>query len=670
MDALAEYNAIFKLLDFTLLENHLTAFNIEKKLIAIASQEKIYLYNSKTKKPFTTLQTHDGLITGIYFITNTPYILTTTANARVMLYNYTTSHYSVRLYSWIKKYKTELPIRISALTIRTNKLLAIGSANGTITLVSLQNYTTIVNISLSYAAISSLSFGEKNNLIAIDAHGEIFVYDLENMKKTKSITTPFTQTKQLLHIKKSPFFLLHSNKNSIALFQSDTCKIVRNNYIQLHHNIAYIRLTHQGNLLVALENREIIHITLQNKKNLASLTLHNMLFEAYNLVEKNPQLLQTKEYKELEKVYKKSYVNALATLQKGNKEKATQLLHQFSSIPQKQEEIKRLFHSYRYYEAFQVLCKQNMYAPAYAMAQKHPDLQYSQEYKTMEATYKKRYTMAQKWVLLANEKRAKELLLPYFNVVSKKESISLILQHNQDFLNFLDAIKHKNHTTIKQLLQKHPNFASLPPYKRFIETFTNTLETINKLLNAADLRKAHKRIQELEPIPSVAKQLLYLKEKYSTIEKLYAAYEGNHFKNCYEILDTHPEMFLELKLANMLEKHWDKLMNRCEKYALNGNVKGIKSTMKELLTLKSRSKRVGALLRSAFFVEIDTHIESKNYKSAENFIYSYIDIFGFDTELHKAMQHYEKKSAHKLAVIQNTKEKPYDAWTHNELLTT
>jgi hypothetical protein len=667
MDDLAAYNALLKLLDFTLLQNHLTAFSMQNRLIAIAQKRDIYLYNAKTKKQLITIKTEEGEITGIYFLPHSSHILTTTSNARVMLYNYKDPRHSVRLYSWIKKYKTQLPLRISAIAFNKN-LLAIGTADGKITLVSLHSYAKVDTLQLTNAAISTLSFGQKNSLVTVDAHGEIFVYDLERLQNTKSITTHLTQTKQLLHIAKTPFFLLHSQKNSLALFDAKACKIIRSHYMKFHADIAYLQLSQERNLLVVLQNREIIHVTLQNSKNLQSLRLHNMIEEAYALVEQNPQLLDTKEYKELEKIYTIRYLNAAHALQTKQDEKAHQLLESFSKISAKQEDIKLLFEAYRHYERFAALCMQKLYAPAYAMSNKYPPLQYTKEYKKMESAYKKAYTKAQKWVILAQEDKAKALLQPYLGVIAKKEGINLILKHNQDFLTFLDALKHNNYTLIKTLLLKHPAFANIPPYKAFHDSLYHTLNGINKLLNAAKITAAKEQIKSLQNISLIENELLRLEEKAAHITQMLHAYEKSHFQACYALLDAHPEAFYELKLAKMLEKHWEKLMQKCEKYALSGQVKGIKATLKKLLTLKSRAKRVGALLRTAFLVKIDNDIAQQQYQSAENFIYSYIDIFGTDTNLQHIMRSYEKKSSHKLAIVQKPKV-ARDAWLHNTYFT-
>lgn len=667
MDELAEYNAIFKLIDFTLLQNRLTAFNLKKRVLAIVQDESIFIYDTKTKKQIQTLKSHDGSISQLYFLPDNLHLVYATSNGRVVICNYKNAHYTVRLFSTIKKYKTQLPIRISAIAFYKH-LLAVGSADGKVTLIHLNSYAIIDELYYSNAAVSTLCFSDTNRLIIIDAHGEIFTHDLERIQTTTSVMTHLSHTKQLLQIPKSDFLLINSHKEFLTLFDMKKNKVILNEYLHFTHPISYIELTKEHNLLVALEDREVLHITLQNESNLESLVLHNMIAEAYALVEKNPQLLESKEYKELEKAYNIKYLNALKALQLCDVKKAQELLENCSEIKSKQEDTKLLFEAYRYYERFQALVMEKKFAPAYALATKYPPLQYSKEYKTMENAYKNAYKNAQKQVLLSNLNAAKELLLPYLSVLSKKESINLILKENEAFLAFLEALKRSDYATMHKLLATHPHFENIPPYKEFLYTIKDSLQKINTLLNAADIVQARELMQKLENISFIQKELELLVEKADSIEKLLLLYKQNKFQECYRVLDEKPTIFLNLKLANLLEKHWMKLMQKCEKYALYGNVKGIKQTLQELLTLQSRSKRVGELLRVAFIVEIDDNITKKKFVSAENFIYSYVDIFGSDTNLQRVMQLYEKKAKKKLALTPQSTKIARDAWLHNKLI--
>ncbi len=118
-----------------------------------------------------------------------------------------------------------------------------------------------------------------------------------------------------------------------------------------------------------------------------------------------------------------------------------------------------------------------------------------------------------------------------------------------------------------------------------------------------------------------------------------------------------------LKLSKMLESHWSKLMDQCESLALKGDLKEIKNILGELIVLKSRSAKTGDLLRLSFQTKIKQLLSKRTYTKAESIIYSYIDIFGLDTEIKTLMRTFEKFSQKKLAITVNqelTKER--DAW--------
>ena len=667
MDKLAENETIFTLIDFTLLEERLTAFNQKKTILVIAKDENIFIYDTQTKKQIHTLKSQDGTIKQLYFLPDDLHIIYATTNGHVVLSHYKHNYSYSLIFSTITKYKTQLPIQITAIAFYQH-LLAIGSADGKVALIHQSSYETIDMLYYSNAAICALCFDDTNSLVIINSHGEIFTHDIEAIKATQRIVTNLSDTKQLLHIPKSDFLLINSHKKSLTLFDLKKQKIISNKYLPSSHPISYIELTQENHLIMALKNREILRVTLQNELYLDTLINNNLIPQAYTLVEKHPQLLKSDEYKKLEKIYTIEYFHALKALQSSNIQKAQKLLESCLKIQSKQDELKILFEAYHYYENFKTLVREKKFAPAYTLATKYPPLQYSKEYQIMEKNYKRAYKQAQKELFHSNLNAAKEQLLPYIGVLSKKEGINLILKENSVFLEFLEALKHNDDATIYKLLSTHPHFKNLPPYKEFQQNITKSLQTINQLLNATDISQARDLIQKLQHNSSAQKELSLLEKKADSIEKLLHLYEENKFKECYGLLDEKPLALLPLQLTHLLEIHWTKLMQECEKYALYGNIKKIKQTLQELLTLESRSKRVGDLLRSAFIVEIEKNITKQLFVSAENLIYSYIDIFGEDTNLQKIMHLYEKTTNQKLAITPNSTKVAHNAWLHNELI--
>lgn len=669
MNYLSEYHAILKLIDFTLLESHLTAFSIEHKLIAIAKDSALFIYSATTKKQLYSIKSHDGEIQKVYFIPSTEDILVVASNQRVMVYNYKDARLQARIFSSIQRYKTELKTKVTAIAFNKH-LVAIGTSDGLVTIINLNSYNLYKQIKSTHAPIVALCFTDKSEIIMADSHKDIFVHELSGMLKEKSIYTNLIGIKQLLHIANSDFVIVNPKQdNTLALLDLKSNKIVLNDYLSFTNSISYLEITQDQNLLVMLDTRETLHIKIHNQDELKSLILHNMLIEAYDLVSKNPFLEASQEYKKLEKLYKIRYLNAINALQKKEPKKAHQILDNFFSIKSKEEELKQLFKAYEQYNKFQNLCAEKKFAPAYALSEKFPPLQYSKEYKNMEAAFKKAYTSAQKYILQLQPRKAKELLTPYLTIMSKRDSINLVLKDNRDFLNFLEALKQKNHKRIEQLILLHPKFSKMPPYQKYLDFLNITVTEVHSAIDSAEFESVKEKLSLLEGAKLMAKALNTIKKRVDAAVELHKKYEANNFKECYELLDTEPEFLQSLQLSKKLEKHWARLMIKCEKYALYGNAKGIKSTLKRLLITKTRAKRVGQLLRVSFIVQIDTLLIETKFKKAENFIYSYIDIFGVDKEFKQIMRKYERNSLKKLAIhSQIDVNIPRDDWLNNKLI--
>jgi len=670
MSYLGEYHNILKLIDFTLLESHLTAFSIERKLIAVAKESTLFIYSATTKKQLYSIKSYDGVIEKVYFIPNAEDILVVTSNQRVMVYNYKDAHLQARIFSSVQKYKTELPIKITAIAFDKH-LVAISTSDGLVTIINLNTHNIYKQIKSTNAPIVALCFSDKGEIIIADSHKDIFVHELSGVKKEKRIYTNLIGIKQLLHITNSDFVIVNLQQdNTLALLDLKSNKIVLNNYLSFKSPISYLEITQEQNLLVMLDTHETLHIKIHNQDELESLIIHNMLTQAYKLASQNPLLQESEEYKKLEKLYSIRYLNAVNALQNEDTQKAHQIVDNCFAIKSKEEELGQLFRAYEHYNNFKHLCAEKKFAPAYALSEKFSPLKYSKEYKDMEAAFKKAYMSAQKHILLSQPTKAKELLTPYLNIMSKQDSINLILKDNRDFLNFLEALKQKNHTKIEQLLSLHPKFSKMPPYQEYQAFLNATVAEIHSAINAAEFESAKEKISLLKGAKLVFEALEKIKNRVEAAEELHKKYDANNFKECYELLDTKPELLQSLLLSKRLEKHWAKLMIKCEKYALYGNAKGIKSTLKELLVTKTRAKRVGQLLRVSFVVQIDELLKEQKFQNAENFIYSYIDIFGTDKEFKQVMKKYEKSSLKKLAINSQTDTNiPRDNWLNNKLIT-
>ena len=194
------------------------------------------------------------------------------------------------------------------------------------------------------------------------------------------------------------------------------------------------------------------------------------------------------------------------------------------------------------------------------------------------------------------------------------------------------------------------------------------IKKIELFINQGELLKAKELLFKFKNSSHVNKDLKRLNTKLQDMTSLQEAYQINDFKKCYELLDTYPHLNSS-ELGILLNKHWAKLISECEEYALKGNPKGIKKALDTLISISTRKHKIGDLLRVSFHSKIKAFLAKKNFKSAENIIYSYIDIFGNDNEISSLMKSYELMSKTKLAITQDQNERVQrDKWVNSELI--
>ena len=231
-------------------------------------------------------------------------------------------------------------------------------------------------------------------------------------------------------------------------------------------------------------------------------------------------------------------------------------------------------------------------------------------------------------------------------IVFHQESYTLIASANTNYISLIDLENEK------VLQNKFYSFTDIVDSVKFVSS--------NKLL--VSLKNSQKKELSFKLPTKIYEEnfnppILSFKGK----KQLLNAYENNDFKLCYELIDTY-NLYAD-SLALLLEKYWEKLVIKCEKYALNGDAKSILLSLEELLFIDTRSEKIGDLLRLSFFTKITQLTNEKLYKSAPNIIYSYIDIFGYDIEIAKIIFAFEKVSDEKIAIFKHSEDrKPRDFW--------
>ena len=321
------------------------------------------------------------------------------------------------------------------------------------------------------------------------------------------------------------------------------------------------------------------------------------------------------------------------------------------------------------YSILKPLIDENSLVLAFDLIDNNSMLRGTTEYNKLQEMYRVVFTKAVEELRKGKSNNALKLLENFKDISSKKEEINALFIDFKHYDRFKLHISEQKYSIAYALCSKHSLLMLTPEFQEMEDIFNAAFKLAREqiLMNQKDLAtETLKQYMTILSKRAQVKNLLSGNYSYNypnnekseaeiQSEKFLLAYEKSDFKGCYEIIDN---FSLEgLELVSLLEKHWVKLMIECESYALDGNIKAIKTLLGELLCIKTRTEKIGDLLRVAFYSKIKTLWKSKKFSSAENIIYSYIDIFGVDIEIKDMMKEYEKISSKKLAITHNENEK-------------
>ncbi|MEA1983974.1 MAG: hypothetical protein U9N39_10555 [Campylobacterota bacterium] len=662
-----------KNLSIDLLSHQTTAVAFSKKsqLFAFANHRIIYIFNSQNKTLLQTIYTNEGDIELLSFVADSKYLVAGTKHGRVMQYRYDGRAHLSRLCSFGQtrtQQKQHLKNNYVSAFAFKESLFASSGYGGAITILKMSSYANRHIINSSKVRIDALCFLEDDRIVSGNIEGFIQIHSLKKHQATKTIPTSFRNINKILLMPNSRYVMVSGQNKKLILIDAVLGKIASENYLSFNHNVTHMALTSDKKLFVSLEDDTLQKINLPTPQDLKTHLFNSELDKAYTLIEKDPMLQETREHKRVEVMYEKLYTQAIDSLINANAQEARKFIKTFEKVPSKKEDVSSIFKAFEFYPKFKTLFLEKKYALAYAIASNYPALKRTYHYKKMEEIFKEAFGFAQKQILIGRQDLAEEILSSYSSVSSKKTIIRLLLTQNRDFLDFLKAINEKNHLQIEKLVQKNEVFTQIPNFTTLKNSTEESLLHIRDAIDSGEPKKALELIKNLRSTHSVKEELQELYRDCKLLSKLQEKYEESDFKSAYEIIDSSYTL-KNLELTSLLEKHWDKLMNRCEESALKGDIKSIKSILGELIYVKSRVDKIGDLLRLSFHMKIKGLMSKRNFKSAESIIYSYIDIFGRDSEILTIMSLYEKTAKSRLAITQNQQaDVARDNWLNSAII--
>ena len=642
------------------------SFSPNAEFLAFSIKSSIYILHIQSKILIKTIKTDNETVDKIEFDPQSKYIIVATKSGRILQYRYDGSSMLARLYSFETNKKT-ISSHVNSFAFNKN-MMACGGDNGKILLINLHSRADKSIIDNQSNSITSICFLEDSSIVSGDSQGYLYFSSLKNNKLLKKIQTGFTNIQKIVLMPNQNYIMVIGNAKHVSIYNIKEFKLLHNKYIEFDDLVQDAIVLDEHTLMVILENNSIEKVDLPNPSDLKSFVLHNTLDKAYEMTKKDSMLKDTKEYKELEKAYEKVYNQAVEALMNQNKEKAIQLTSMFKYVDSKSDDIKLLFKAFENYPRFKSLYMEKKYPLAYALSEKFPPLTKTFQYAKMEEIFKDAFKNAQRQIAHGIIENAKTLLNDYVTVAQKRPIIKLVLNDNENFIKFLKAMESKDFQRIDAIAKTNQLFTQIPTYKHIEDEMIKAVNDVQKDIECCDIVSASKKISKLQNINSISSIISIQKDECRAIAKLQNAYKANDFIKCYETIDKY-RFLNDTELGILLQKHWFEMVIKCEEFALKGNIKEIKVSLGELITLDTRRDKIGDLFRLSFHTRMKVLMAKKAYKNAENIIYSYIDIFGLDNEVISIMGLYERVSKTKLAITQNqSARQSRDNWVNSEII--
>jgi len=652
-------------------ETSSVSFSSNTEFIAFSVKSHIYILHIASKTLIKTIKVDNEAIELVKFDLESKYIIVVTTSGRVLQYRYDGSSLLGRLYSYDvgaseKQAKNSLSF-ISTLAFNKN-ILAIGANDGTVFTINLHSRANKVLIHNDNARISSICFLDSNQIISSDVKGNLYFNSLKDKNYFVKIQTGFTQITQILLMPNPNYLMVVGDANYVAVYDIKKFKLLHNKYIEFDDIIKNIIIADDNTLLVSLKDNSLQKVQLPDATKLKSFIATKSFDKAYRYVEQHAMIKSSIEYLTLEAAYRKVYNSAMGELINQNKDKALEFTKIFKYVDSKQSDIQELFKAFENYPRLKTLYMEKKYALAYTICVKFPPLQKTFQYEKMEELWKDTFKNAQRQIAHGSIANAKALLNEYATVLDKRPIIKLILNDNNNFIEFLKAIEDKDFQKVEKIAKTNKLFTEVPTYKSVEANINLAIIDVQKDIDKCDLNSAIKKLTKLQHIDSVKSKIATQKDECRAIKKLQDAYKIDDFVKCYEILDKYNSLNATT-LGSQLQNHWSKIISKCEAFALKGNVKDIKLTLGELINLSTRRDKIGDLFRVSFHVKIKGLMAKKAYKNSESIIYSYIDIFGLDNEIISIMRLQESRSKTKLAITQNQNDRQSrDNWINSEII--
>lgn len=510
--------------------------------------------------------------------------------------------------------------------------------------------------------VTAITFLSDHVVITGSMEGEIVVLNYLSGDVLARFMTPHGEVRGLACDDKVIY--VSGTQSSIAIYSLQTYQAIATHYITAPGTPSHIAFNEKkDHLIVGCLNGKLAYYNLDNSDELNQALNKNQYKEAHEIIQAN-LLLEFSPAKEIfDDTWETTYEDAFTLLVNHQTEKATVLLGNFMGVPKITNTIQLLLRDFGSYAKFEELVGAKKLSAAYSLLESAPALKHTPLYLKLEKLWSNAFEKAKSIMLTKNDAATAKLLLDDFSKVpSKMPLIQTLINEPNVFKDLISGLQEKDFKKLLTVIGKHAYLKETTEYQQAMKLAEKVLEVAKTKIQEKDFATVHSYAELILNVPHLHEQAEILSTYAQAAHSFIEAYEKEAYEEAYTLLDQNP-FLIELSEAQEIEGRWREMITRCEEFAFLGNVKKIKETLGDFFILKSRANRVGALLKTAYLVQIKKYASSPKLSNADiiKALNTYIVLLSYDSEIEIIIKKLHKLRQLELELGEKEMEKKEDS---------
>ena len=484
--------------------------------------------------------------------------------------------------------------------------------------------------------VIKILFLNEHKLFSVDKNNSAIIWSIDSGKiitRLKGIHDDITKVTIGCDGK---FLFLGTKLGYILVYDLDSYKLIDRRYIKISHTISSLNFNNINNqLIVGSDNGDLLFYDIfENEEYLNELLSQKNYSAMQECVDKNLLLEYTKPSQILNALWERTLQKAKEFLGNLETNKAIKLFENFKTIPAKKQIMDKLILEYRDFEKFVMLVNQKKILLAYSLANAHPLYKESKIYQTMELQWKKIFALAQKYLLEhKTADRANEILAPYRGISEKTKLIQDLLVNSKIYRRFRVAVGQKDFKLSFELIKQHPFLKEYGEYESLVKYSDSLYVQSQIFLEKGDTHSAIKLLRVLLDFEDFKEEAKEIISEIRNRQKFFNAMKDGDLLLAYNLLYASEDL-QNTQDGKRLQLLWENDLNIANRYAVNGDIQGIKIILEKYMKMDSKNISIATVLSRCYISQLERSIrEKKEKKIIENGVKNYILYYGLTEQI-------------------------------------